>query len=158
MERNYGPLKEAVTNDNNKESTKLIWMTVNEVVHDSWHSKDIKGLSWAYSIWIILIAKYLGKVEWIDDFEKLRRLLNNFHWLFLKKGKNINSECYIAVLERLRNDITENEGEFWWIAHLIASASAIFSGDDPSDFFLFSDLQRMLAAKKLSEVIAEDDI
>ena len=101
---------------------------------------------------------------------------------YLKKGKTINSDYYVALLERLKDEIAEKR------PHL-KKKKVLFHQDNapchksmksmaklqelgfellphppcspdlaPSDFFLFSDLKRMLAGKKFcadEEVIEE---
>jgi [histone H3]-lysine36 N-dimethyltransferase SETMAR len=103
---------------------------------------------------------------------------------YLKKGKTINSDYYVALLERLKDEIAEKR------PHL-KKKKVLFHQDNapchksmktmaklhelgfelllhppyspdlaPSDFFLFSDLKRMLAGQKFcadEEVIAETE-
>jgi len=103
---------------------------------------------------------------------------------YLKRGKTINSDYYIALLERLKEEILEkrphlqkkkvlfhqdnapchksmktmaklNEMGFELLPHPPYSPDLA-----PSDFFLFSDLKRMLAGKKFNadeEVISETE-
>lgn len=103
---------------------------------------------------------------------------------YLEKGQTINSDYYIALLERLKDEITKKR------PHL-KKKKVLFHQDNapchksmktmaklhelgyellphppytpdlaPSDFFLFADLKRMLAGKKFStneEVISESE-
>ena len=102
----------------------------------------------------------------------------------LKIEKNINSDYYIALLERLKDEIAEKRPHLKKKKVLFNQDNALchksmktraklheldfkllphppYSPDlAPSDFFLFSDLKRMLAGKKFSanrEVIAETE-
>lgn len=103
---------------------------------------------------------------------------------YLQKGQTINSDYYIALLERLKGEITEKRPH-------MAKKKVLFHQDNapchksiktmakfhelgyellphppyspdlaPSDYFLFADLKRMLAGKKFKtneEVIAETE-
>lgn len=103
---------------------------------------------------------------------------------YLEKGKTINSDYYIALLERLKAEIAQKRPQ-------MARKKVMFHQDNapchkslktmakihelgfellphppyspdlaPSDYFLFSDLKRMLAGKKFKtdeEVIAETE-
>ena len=68
---------------------------------------------------------------------------------YLDKGRTINSEYYIALLEHLKEEITVsqvnyNDGKTTWIGLRIASAPTWFSRSGPSDNWLLADLKRML--------------
>ncbi|GFT82754.1 histone-lysine N-methyltransferase SETMAR [Nephila pilipes] len=103
---------------------------------------------------------------------------------YLEKGRTINSDYYIALLERLKDEITEKRPHLKKKKVLLHQDNAPchksvktmtkihelgfellphppYSPDlYPSDYFLFSDLKRMLAGKKFSsneEVIAETE-
>jgi transposase len=103
---------------------------------------------------------------------------------YLEKGQTINSEYYIALLERLNDEITKKRPHLKKTKVLFHQDHALchksfkttaklhelgykllphppYSPDlAPSDYFLFAGLKRMLAGKKFStneEVIAETD-
>jgi [histone H3]-lysine36 N-dimethyltransferase SETMAR len=103
---------------------------------------------------------------------------------YLEKGKTINSDYYIALLERLKDEIAEKRphlkknkvlfhqdnapchksmksmaklNELWL---QIASSSTVSPDLAPSDYFLFADLKKMLAGKKFKDndgLIAETE-
>jgi [histone H3]-lysine36 N-dimethyltransferase SETMAR len=99
---------------------------------------------------------------------------------YLEKGQTINSEYYIAFLERLNDEIKKKHSHlkkkkvlFTPVHKSVKTTAKLhelgyellpyppYSPDlAPSDFFLFADLKRMLAGKKFStneEVIAETE-
>jgi hypothetical protein len=91
---------------------------------------------------------------------------------YLEKGQTINSKYYIALLERLNDEINkkkwpylkkksaissrqctvsqinENDGNIPWIGLQIGSPFTAFSRSGPSDFFLSEDLKKMIDGKK----------
>jgi [histone H3]-lysine36 N-dimethyltransferase SETMAR len=100
----------------------------------------------------------------------------------LEKGQTINSEYYIALLERLNDEIkkkrphlknkkvlfsqdnasvhksTKTTAKLHELGYELLPHSPYSPDLAPSDFFMFADLKRMLAGKKFStneEVIAE---
>jgi [histone H3]-lysine36 N-dimethyltransferase SETMAR len=103
---------------------------------------------------------------------------------YLEKGQTFNSEYYMALLERLNDDISRKNDPIWRkqvlfhqnnaMCHKSIKATAKlhelgyelllhppYSPDlARCDFFLFADLKRMLAVKQFStnkEVIAETE-